>query len=412
MWPLMTSRYVLAVSILVLGCLLLSPWRPWPAVVNESRGGSWHRIEPQLLEQRLGVLGRIQPARQVTLTAPFAGLLQSLPVTPGQPVTAGEIVAVLDTAQLELQLRQAEAQLLQSQQGLRHLQSWASGPEMAQAQRAQAMASSNLELAQTTLQQTQRLFDRGIVARQDVQTLQQQMAMLQQDLLDARQHLRQTRERGQGLELRLASIEQDAAQARLQELAALHIQSEVRAPFSGLLVPRPSEDRQLALQVGQLASQGTPLFVLVDLSQLQVRAALEQSDVHKVHEGMFVQVRGEGFAGHTLNGRVVAVGQQARTEEGQGAWFDLLIALDTQPDPVALGVRLGMSAQVTVLLYSNEQALAVPAAALRTDEGSGHYVLYRADDYQPGRNVSVTPLRAVPQGVEVQGLEAGWVWVE
>lgn len=67
---------------------------------------------------------------------------------------------------------------------------------------------------------------------------------------------------------------------------------------------------------------------------------------------------------------------------------------------------------MTVLLYSNEQALAVPAAALRTDDGSGHYVLYRADDYQPGRNVVVTPLRAVPQGVEVKGLEAGWVWVE
>lgn len=408
----MTRQQVLAISMLVLGCLLLSPWRPWPAEVSENSVGSWLRIEPQLIEQRLGVLGRIQAVRQVTVAAPFAGLLQALPIAPGQQVAAGDIIAVLDTAELDPQVRQAEAQLLQSQRALRQLQAWASGSEMAQAKRAQAMASSSLELAQAALKQTQRLFDRGIVARQEVEALQQQVVMLQQDLLDARQHLRQTRERGQGVDLRLASIELDAAQARQRELAALRNQREVRAPFSGLLVPRPSEDRQLALQVGQLASQGTPLFVLVDLSQLQVRAALEQSDLHKVHEGMFVQVSGEGFAGHTLNGRVVAVGQQARTEEGQGAWFDLLIALDTQPDPVALGVRLGMSAQVTVLLYSNERALAVPAAALRTDDGSGHYVLYRADDYQPGRNVVVTPLRAVPQGVEVQGLEAGWVWVE
>lgn len=48
----------------------------------------------------------------------------------------------------------------------------------------------------------------------------QQMVMLQQDLLDARQHLRQTRERGQGIDLRLASIELNAAQARQRELAA------------------------------------------------------------------------------------------------------------------------------------------------------------------------------------------------
>ncbi|MGG5291451.1 efflux RND transporter periplasmic adaptor subunit [Pseudomonas shirazensis] len=408
----MTKQQVFAVLMLVLGCLLLSPWRPWGAEVSENRDGSWLRIEPQLIEQRLGVLGRIEATRQVTVAAPFTGLLQALPIAPGQQVAAGNIIAVLDTAELDPQVRQAEAQLLQSQRALRQLQTWASSSEMAQAKRAQAMAGSSLELAQVALKQTQRLFDRGIVARQEVETLQQQMMMLQQDLLAARQHLRQTRERGHGVDLRLASIELDTAQARQRELAALRNQREVRAPFSGLLVPRPSEDRQLALQVGQLANQGTPLFVLVDLSQLQVRAALEQSDLHKVHVGMFVQVSGEGFAGHMLNGRVVAVGQQAKTEEGQGAWFDLLIALETQPDPIALGVRLGMSAQVTVLLHRNEKGVAVPAAALRTDDAGGHYVLYRANDYQPGRKVTVTPVGAVPQGVEVRGLETGSVWVQ
>lgn len=241
----MTRQQVLAISMLVLGCLLLSPWRPWPAEVSENSVGSWLRIEPQLIEQSLGVLGRIQAVRQVTVAAPFAGLLQALPIAPGQQVAAGEIIAVLDTAELDPQLRQAEAQLLQSQRALRQLQAWASGSEMAQAKRAQAMASSSLELAQAALKQTQRLFDRGIVARQEVEALQQQVVMLQQDLLDARQHLRQTRERGQGVDLRLASIELDAAQARQRELAALRNQREVRAPFSGLLVPRPSEDANL-----------------------------------------------------------------------------------------------------------------------------------------------------------------------
>lgn len=217
----MTRQQVLAISMLVLGCLLLSPWRPWPAELSENSVGSWLRIEPQLIEQRLGVLGRIQAVRQVTVAAPFAGLLQALPIAPGQQVAAGDIIAVLDTAELDPQVRQAEAQLLQSQRALRQLQAWASGSEMAQAKRAQAMASSSLELAQVALKQTQRLFDRGIVARQEVEALQQQMVMLQQDLLDARQHLRQTRERGQGVDLRLASIELDAAQARQRELAAL-----------------------------------------------------------------------------------------------------------------------------------------------------------------------------------------------
>ncbi|MDR6712730.1 multidrug efflux pump subunit AcrA (membrane-fusion protein) [Pseudomonas hunanensis] len=173
-----------------------------------------------------------------------------------------------------------------------------------------------------------------------------------------------------------------------------------------------SEGRQRPVQQGQRVGQGMPLLALLDLSRLQVLAAVEERDLGQVQQGMPVSVSGEGFSGQVLQGRVVAIGLQARPGDGQGAWYDLLVELDAQPDPLALGVRLGMSAQVLVVVYRNEQGLAVPIEALRVGEQGERYVLYRAGADQPARRVEVGVGAAVIQGIEVQGLAAGYVLIQ
>ncbi|MFJ4442443.1 hypothetical protein ACIPZ8_10165 [Pseudomonas sp. NPDC089422] len=76
-----------------------------------------------------------------------------------------------------------------------------------------------------------------------------------------------------------------------------------------------------------------------------------------------------------------------------------------------LGLRLGMSAQLALLLHRQEQAMVVPAQALQVDEAGRTYVLFRADERQAPRKVPVTPGSMGGQGVEVQGLESGSVLI-
>ncbi|WJV62095.1 hypothetical protein PCO86_19260 [Pectobacteriaceae bacterium CE70] len=70
-----------------------------------------------------------------------------------------------------------------------------------------------------------------------------------------------------------------------------------------------------------------------------------------------------------------------------------------------------MSARLTIIIYHNEQGIAVPPQALGTDDDGSTYVRYRATlDAAPSK-IQVTPGRAIAQGIEVQRLQAGYVLV-
>lgn len=82
--------------------------------------------------------------------------------------------------------------------------------------------------------------------------------------------------------------------------------------------------------------------------------------------------------------------------------------------PVAsseLGLRLGMGAQLALLVHRRERAIALPPEALQRDEAGRTYVVFREGDEQAPRKVPVTIGITVAQGVEVNGLETGFVQI-
>lgn len=126
---------------------------------------------------------------------------------------------------------------------------------------------------------------------------------------------------------------------------------------------------------------------------------------------MEVQATGDGFDGLTLHGRVLSFGAQAVSSEAYGgsSSYKVIVAIDPLPPEQQQRVRLGMSAKLAVVTYRAEHGLAVPAEALRYNEDGSIYVIHRTTLDQPPRKITVTPGKAVPQGVEVSGLEQGFV---
>lgn len=385
----------------------------WQAQRTVPDPGRWLRVEPTTLEAHLGVVGRIQAARQVTLTAPFAGTLEVVSVQPGQPVRAGQALLALDTTQLAIELRQAQAERLKTRAALLELRGWDSGAEVTRARRAVQATRRDVERGAASLAETRQLFTRGIVARLEVDAAQQQLDGARQALVSAEDELVQALARGQGEQVQIAEMEAANAQARYEALQRLQARRVVRAPFAGLVVaPLDSaQGAQTPIQVGEAVAQGTPLLALQDLHRLQVLAAVPQMDVEKVKEGLGAQVRVQGLAETVLAGHVEQVGLQAQQEQGAGAWFELRIALDERPDPVALGVRLGMSAQVQIRLRSTPQAVVLPLEALHGNAVEGYWVMFRRDAESVARQAPVRVDLPQVAGVQVQGLEAGWVWV-
>ncbi|MFE8045723.1 efflux RND transporter periplasmic adaptor subunit [Brenneria goodwinii] len=410
------SRRLAALTILIISIAVTGIWRFWPEPAPDTPQAQWLRVEPQVLENRLGLTGRIQTATHLTFSAPFESTIKDVLAAEGQRVEKEQPLLTLDTGLLDIQLRQALAELLKARRTVQELQHWEQGQEVARARRTLTNARITLANIEASLKDTRTLFERGIIARMEVDALEQQAQAQRQDLAAAQEELQATLNKGRGEDRQIAEMELANAQSRHQALLAMQAQQVVRAPFAGVLVrPAVTETgKWQPPQPGMHITQGMPLFGLINPDRLQAVARIEEADLHQLREGMPVEIDGDGFAGLTLQGRIQTIGIEghAAESEGAGARYDVLVAIDTPSSDQRQRLRLGMSTRLSVVTYRNEQGIAVPAEALRTDEAGNSYVIFRPDAADTPRRIDVTPGLAVPQGVEVVGVSTGEIEID
>jgi len=406
------TRLVVALGFLVLAASLIY------SVIHSAHDmvgpDQWLPVQPQFLENQLGLVGHIEAAARQTLSAPFDGLIQHVAVTEGQRVEQGQPLLTLDTTQLDIQLRQALAELIKAKRAVQDMQDWIHGEDVIRARRTLVNAELNLNDTEAKLADTRRLFERGIVPRMEVEALEQQLRLQRLDLSASQAELQAAEARGQGDNRRIAEMELANAQARYDSLLSLQVQRELRAPFAGIIL-RPqkndSPSATVAIHDGQYVSQGAPLLEIASLERINATARVEESDLYQLREGMPVQVTGDGFNDVVLHGQISSIGAQAIAADmyAGGSHYDVIVAIDPLTHEQQQHIRLGMSARLIVGTYRAENGLAVPAEALQSDEDGSFYVMYRENMDQAPRRVPVVPGRAVPQGVEVLGMMPGFV---
>ena len=100
---------------------------------------------------------------------------------------------------------------------------------------------------------------------------------------------------------------------------------------------------------------------------------------------------------------------QASKLYGGGTTYEVTVAIDPLLPAQLQRIRLGMSARLAIVTYRAENGLALPAEALHQSGEGSTFVIHRKTMHEASRQVAVTPGRAVPQGIEVFGLESGYV---
>lgn len=372
----------------------------------------WLPVVAAPLEHRIGLIGRIVPASSTTLTAPFEGTVEEKLFSDDQRVARGQLLLRLNTDLLRMQIRDALAERLKVESAVHALESWADGEEMARARRA--LSSSQLRMADThrKLTETQGLLEQGIVPRMEVDSLEQQLNTQRLDVKAAQAELLQTSKRGQGEHRQIADMQLANARARHKSLLALAQRGEIRAPFAGIIVrlpDGPSGSADKPVEPGVLLNQGQALFGIASVERLSMIAKVDEMDINQLREGMAVDITGDGFEG-TLQGTISSVGAHAITADmhGEGASYHVTVAMAAHDPSSASGLRLGMSARLSILSYQNPDAVVLPADAIG-EEGGKHYVFHRPALDQPGVRRSITLGKTTAQGVEVFGLETGFV---
>ena len=376
----------------------------------------WLAVKPDPLVHQIGLVGKIEPQTTVTLTAPFDGNVLANLVEQGQRVEAGQVLLRMDPATLEVQLRDALSAQLKARRTVQEMQDWGSSPTVSRARRSLRTAEMTAGNTQRKLTESENLFKRGIIPRNELDDLKQQTQQQQLDLAAARSELQQALDQGQGEYRQIAEMELTNATVKYEALQKLLEGKEVKAPFSGIVVPAPGStntaqaggNNSAPVQAGSKVSQGQVLFGLANIEQLKIVAKVSELDINQLRQGQAVEVMGDGFDGERLTGSVSVVSGLAIASDSQGsAQFPVTLSIPKLTPQQLQRVRLGMSARLTIVTYNNDQAIVIPSQAIQADMT----VAYRAAMDQPVQRVNVTTGQSTPQGVEVFGLEAGFVRV-
>lgn len=319
---------VIALTILTLLILLiavrLNSKKPENAVTQE-------RLQPveaasvigRTFAEEISVAGTVTPFIEARLSPKVMGRVSSVNANIGQRVEQGQILLTIDQADYLTALRQAEANLA-----------------MAEANSIQA--ETGYENAKLNYQRTEELYKQGAVSSSQLEAAKGQLAAAESAYKANRAQIAQ-------------------CQALLEKASTDYQNTGVRAPFSGVVAKRSAE-------VGEMVSQQTTVFTLIQDDPLLVKVNLPENAVTKVSLGQQVDIF-VASTGKTYKGTVSTVAPQADS-------VTRAFAAEIRLAWAGHEVKPGMVADLIIRVKEVDNALVVPTdALLDEDSGSGIFVV-------------------------------------
>ncbi|MFA5538636.1 MAG: efflux RND transporter periplasmic adaptor subunit [Gemmobacter sp.] len=263
--------------------------------------------------------GSVEPTNMVDISSELSGTLAEVLVDFNDAVQAGQVLARLNTDNLEARVEVQRAALRAAEAGV-------------------ARAQANLGEAQTNFQTAFELDERGAATRQNLNTARAALdrALAEREVAEADVAL-------SGANLRLAET----------ELAKACICS----PINGVVLDRQAD----AGQIVAASLQAPVLFsVAEDLTRMELRVAVDEADIGRLAPGNPASFTVDAHDDRVFTAGIATIRYAPAVVDGVVTY---LATLDV--DNTDLALRPGMTATAEITVHRVTDALVVPNAALR-----------------------------------------------
>ncbi len=307
--------------------------------------------------------GTLESEAEVNLRAEVPGRILRLLVDEGDRVARGQVVAELDPQETDSQVALARAELATARARLEEEQA---GVTMLRERIRTKIEETRatMERAAKDLERLKALHAEGAIARQQLDLAQAEFDVAAAAHAAALADRDQVKVKEHQVGAAQAAVGQRAAQLRLAEVQRSRM--SIRSPIAGLVTRRlANEGEVVGLGGGSMVTLGGPLFTLVDLDRLYVRATVDEFDARQVRLGQEVRVTLEALPGRTLRGRLYKISPAVSGERQEARTFSVRVALEEGKE----FVKPGMSADVEVIVARRRDALFVPTQAILEREG-------------------------------------------
>src|SRR5882762_5586312 len=276
--------------------------------------------------------GKIQPKKKVDISADITGRVTRIAVREGDYVQKGQFLLQIDPTIYQANLQRAQAAMSSAEAG------W-------------VQARANRDQAQRALQRTKELREQNpnLISPEQLEQAQTAFEIAEANSTASEHMVEQSR-------------------AGLQEARDQLAKTHLIAPMAGRVT-------RLAVEEGEVAVPGTfsretgLLLTISDLSVIQVKVQVDETDVVRVHLADSVEVTIDAFPDTTFMGRVTKISNSAILVAGasaapgtntQAVDYEVEITLTNPP----ADVRPDLSATARIITDTRKQALAIPIIAL------------------------------------------------
>jgi multidrug efflux pump subunit AcrA (membrane-fusion protein) len=358
---------VLAAALLALGLL---PWLRAGDSDEASDAGEVVVVAPRTFSSTVVAVGAVKPriGSEVRVGSRISGRVWRLRANIGDRVEQGQIIAELETAEVDALMAQRRAELNLAEAKLAAIA--ALSPEEEARARADVMRfEAEVTLTAEELARQRALLQRDLVPRAAADAARDRHAVAQAELESARRTLELVRV-GQTEGRRQAEADVERAHAALESATVDRSFTVLRSPIAGIVA-------SVATQEGETVAAGlnAPTFVtIVDLERLQVNAYVDEVDIGKVGAGQRAVFTVDAFPARDFGAHVAAIYPTATIQDNVVKY---IVALDIDGEYAGL-LRPEMTASVRIELDARTM-LAVPVRAIRQDAGQSVVYVVNGD---------------------------------
>jgi HlyD family secretion protein len=305
------------------------------------------KLERGNLQATVASSGAVNPVALVSVGSQVSGQIRDLLVDFNSEVRAGQLLAQIDPETFEYRVRSAQADGDAARAAVATAQA-----NLLAAQTQVSRAQVDLTEAQRDLERKQSLVEKQFIAQSEADKARALVNTSREALKAVQAQVGVAQAGVRSAEASVAQREAALAQARI-DLARTRITS----PVNGIVIKRTIERGQTVAA----SLQAPELFVIAqNLRDMQVEAAIDESDVGRLRTGQSASFTVDAFPGQTFEGQIRQV-RKAASNVANVVTYVAIVGF-ANPDGRLLP---GMTANVRVVTEQRADVLKVPNAALR-----------------------------------------------
>lgn len=316
--------------------------------------------------ERLSFEGVLEPSTTHYVIPKVPGRAEKVNADVGDKVSKGDILLEIETDELDLKLKQAEAAVKAAENQLKMAEEGARSKEVDQLQEQIEQAEVNLDLVQSTYERTKKLYEEDVVSRQEYDEVKTKKEEVESQLSSALTELEKAREGAREEELEMSRADLEQAQAELEQVKLNLDDSTVEAQADGVIARREVEE-------GELVSDEEPSFILIDVDPIVVVLEASEKDMVQIDENDEAEITIDAYPDQEFYGKVSQISPMADSEK---RIFEIEVEIENSDNKL----KPGMYANLKLQSKSKTEKLVIPSSALREDDNEQDIVYVLEDE--------------------------------